>query len=745
MTSPALVERCCERAQEQRLNQAHVMITKTKPTTQRSSPKPARRAPRVNGGGWRAEHGFTIVEVMVAALILIVGGLSLVGLVDAANGATTSNKQREAGTNLAREVIENVGTISYDDVTPTGVVTALQARDGLADSSANTGYTIERRDVTFAVDVEACNLDDAGDGVGSHATGSDGVDFCSGSGADGTSDAKPADYRRATATLTWTFDGETKTVRQSSFVMPPSGSDLPVVTTLSPSPGSPITSAATEEVNFSATTSSIPAGVSWSQDGSDKGEAAGGGTSWNFTWPIGTVATGLADGDYVIGARARTGGGSYGPVHGLTMKLNRSVPAAPQGFVAGQNGSSVDAEWLANEERDVEGYTVYRQKTAPTAGLAQQVNCGTVGTPVYITTSLNCTDASPLAPTIGPITFVSASPLEANWSETSTLSVTTPSGVVAGDVMIANIASSTTGAAVTAPAGWTLIRSAASTNGGNGIRHASYYRVVTSAAEPASYVWNVGAVRSNSGSITAWRGVDTTTPIDASAQQLLGSNGATETAPTVTTTQANGVVLRAYAHRGPSNNPPAMTLTTPTSNTLRAGARSYTSAHGQYSRAQAAAGASGTATSTCASSCTQWVAFTIALKAKNTLAANYWVKAVDLDAAGNYREGAASSSVAAYAFNTAPTAPTGLTGTAAASGSNDVSWTTQGTDADAGDSVAFYRVYRDGVRFDRTATGTDTTWTDARPGSGTHTYLLRAVDTRLAESPSSTSVTVTQP
>ena len=66
------------------------------------------------------ERGFTMVEVIVAGLILVVGVLSLVALVDAANGATTSNKQREAATNLAREVIENSGTVSYDDVTPIG-------------------------------------------------------------------------------------------------------------------------------------------------------------------------------------------------------------------------------------------------------------------------------------------------------------------------------------------------------------------------------------------------------------------------------------------------------------------------------------------------------------------------------------------------------------------------------------------------------------------------------------------------
>lgn len=687
---------------------------------------------------------------MVASIVLVIGALGLVSLVDAANGATLSSKQREGGTNLAREVIENSGTISYDDVTPNKILPALQLRPGLADSSPAAGYTLARRDATYTVDVEVCSLDDASDGTGSHATGPDGVPFCSGSGADGNTDSKPADYRRATSTVTWTTDGKTRSVSQNSFVMPPSGSDLPVVTTLTPTPSSPITGS-TQNVNFTATTSSIPAGVSWSKDGTEMGDAAGSGTTWNFTWPIGDPAAGgLVDGDYVIGARGRTGGGSYGPLHSLTMKLNRSAPAQPQGFVAGKNGSSVDSEWRANRERDIVGYTVYRQQAG---GSVQQVNCGTVAVPVYITTSTSCTDAQPLAPVPGTISFVSTS--FSSSETTSTISVNQPANVVAGDVMIATVASTQTasGQTITPPAGWTQIRNQASTAGAQGIRHASYYRVVPAGGELGPYAWTlVGGARSTSASISAWRGVDTTTPVDVSAQQNGGSvSGATETAPTVTTTAGNARVIRAYAHRGPSNNPPQMTLSfpTPTGHILAAGSRSFSNVHAQYAKTQAAAGAAGTATSTCASSCTQWVAHTIALKAGNAVAADYWVKAVDLDPAGNYREGVASNAVAAYAPNSAPTAPAGLTGTAAADGSNVVNWTIQGTDPDVSatppDSVAFYRIYRDGVRFDRTASGTDTTWTDARPGSGTHTYLLRAVDTHLAESPASTSVTVTQP
>src|SRR5215210_2091194 len=53
-----------------------------------------------------AEDGFTLVELMMAALVLVVGVLGVLSLLDHANRATERTKHREAATNLAREVIE---------------------------------------------------------------------------------------------------------------------------------------------------------------------------------------------------------------------------------------------------------------------------------------------------------------------------------------------------------------------------------------------------------------------------------------------------------------------------------------------------------------------------------------------------------------------------------------------------------------------------------------------------------------
>jgi prepilin-type N-terminal cleavage/methylation domain-containing protein len=112
----------------------------------------------------------------------------------------------------------------------------------------------------------------------------------------------------------------------------------------------------------------------------------------------------------------------------------------------------------------------------------------------------------------------------------------------------------------------------------------------------------------------------------------------------------------------------------------------------------------------------------------------YGVAAVDRDPTGNLREGPKSTALNVNFLNSAPGAPSGLSALWAAGGAITLTWTPSAGDPNLGDSVHFYRIYRDGVRYDRTALGTDTTWTDTGVGSGSHTYQVTAVDTHLAES-----------
>ena len=129
-----------------------------------------------------------------------------------------------------------------------------------------------------------------------------------------------------------------------------------------------------------------------------------------------------------------------------------------------------------------------------------------------------------------------------NAAPASTLVLTTPAGVAANTVMVAGVAvrGSVT---VTAPAGWTLIRSDAN---GSSMKLLSYYRIATG-SEPTSSTWSFSSAKAAAGTITAYRGVDTTNPVDV-ANGLANLNDSTSiVAPSVTTTGANERIIGLFA------------------------------------------------------------------------------------------------------------------------------------------------------------------------------------------------------
>jgi fibronectin type 3 domain-containing protein len=85
--------------------------------------------------------------------------------------------------------------------------------------------------------------------------------------------------------------------------------------------------------------------------------------------------------------------------------------------------------------------------------------------------------------------------------------------------------------------------------------------------------------------------------------------------------------------------------------------------------------------------------------------------------------------------NVAPSPPPSVSISTGAAGVT-LSWPAA---SDSDGSIRFYRIYRDDdtsidVRYDRTASGGDTSYTDPSGLVGTHRYWVTAVDDRLAES-----------
>jgi hypothetical protein len=294
-----------------------------------------------------------MVEVMVAASILMVGVLGTLTLFDAVSKRTRTAANRQAGMGLVRDIVEAARQLPFRQVTSTSIVSRLQQNANLRGNASTTKWQIERGNATFTVKATVCGIDDPADGMGSHADGG----FCPGAKAPGTADANPLDYKVVTATASWSEGKTTKSVSEHAL-MTSGGRDRPGVATLTlTSPLSPdITTPAITSASFTATTTITANALVWSIDGSQQGSAAGDGRTWHFSWLLPPV-----DGAYEVAAQAFDASGVSGTTRSMTLNINRYPPAAPEDFFAGRNGSVVEAEWTPNSERDVIGYRVYRQ------------------------------------------------------------------------------------------------------------------------------------------------------------------------------------------------------------------------------------------------------------------------------------------------------------------------------------------------------------------------------------------------
>ena len=341
------------------------------------------------------EAGFTIIEVLVAATLLLVGMLGVVTMVSGANSAVASAREREAATNLAREIAEQARSIPYSQVDAATLEPRLQAMAGLESSTTAPLWTVSRRGTTYEVDVAVCSVDDSRDGYGDHTDGG----YCD--ATEGVADSTPRDLKRVTIDVTWDDRGKQRTARQVAVVSPGNGRDAPLVKSLtatSPTFSDPthpvVTAASTTQVTFTVVGSTTATRIIWSLDGVDQVPApvpAAAPKTWTFTLPL----TGLSDGTYSIGARAVDANDVEGPPHEIPLDLLRGIPAAPtivaSGFntvnVAGVSRDVVEIEWLANTERNVQGYRVYR----PDGSLA----CP--GDATIPDERLDCVDTAPIA------------------------------------------------------------------------------------------------------------------------------------------------------------------------------------------------------------------------------------------------------------------------------------------------------------------------------------------------------------
>jgi prepilin-type N-terminal cleavage/methylation domain-containing protein len=403
----------------------------------------------------QGESGFTLIEVMVASLVLLVGLAGTLGMLDLANRTTNANAARDGAVALQRELIETARSMSYSALTPGHLSADLRALPSLSGSTVTAaGWTIRRGGRDYHVAMGVCIVDSVSDGLGAHdastfcqtGTGASTAAQCraalgtsgriQGTGtatggrigdcgidtnadgevdgliglpaASGTADATPEDFKRIVTLIRWDTGGGSRFVLSSSTLPYPGLSAAPSVTTLSPDAGSlqdanppTVSSSAQTVVPFTAATNRAAASVGWFLNGSPIGSAtdAGGAVSWAFSWNLGAVdltasapgAGEAVDGSYTIGARAYNRYAAGGQLKATTVKLNRRPPFRPAGFEAVHVGTRVEAAWSQAVEGDVEGFLTYR-----VSGATRTVVCA-------LSRATSCTDASP--PSTGTFTY----------------------------------------------------------------------------------------------------------------------------------------------------------------------------------------------------------------------------------------------------------------------------------------------------------------------------------------------------
>jgi type IV pilus assembly protein PilV len=321
------------------------------------------------------ERGYTLVELLVAAFVLVVGMAGAFALLNGANASSVTNNARMGGTNLAREVLEDARSIDYDLLRPDSITTALQAKVG----GSGSPWIVARRGIKYTLTVDVCTFDDPKDNIAATAPANVCTPQAPVPAAAGTldPDIQPDDFRRVTVNLSWNTGRGNQTMKMVSLVNNPSGGLGPRITAF-PDFSTQVTSGNTATVNAKTTNAGS---LRWNSDGTPNGagDATGGPTDWQATWQLGPAAAGkdpatanwdttqftagstVFDGTYTITGQAFDDRGIAGDSRASVLPLNRSAPITVTGFQAGRNFNTnrLEFSWNQSPELDIVGYKVF--------------------------------------------------------------------------------------------------------------------------------------------------------------------------------------------------------------------------------------------------------------------------------------------------------------------------------------------------------------------------------------------------
>jgi prepilin-type N-terminal cleavage/methylation domain-containing protein len=367
------------------------------------------------------DEGFSLIEVLVATVILVTGLLALFGMLDIAARSTATNRVRQEGTSVAREVLEDARTLAYTQLTSGTIASSLQpvvSNSSVSGSNllitrqinGNQGYST----FTFKASFSVCSLDDPSDGYGNHSSPpASGGTWCPDVAASGTADSTPDDYKRVSVTVAPTGTRTTPTVQQTVLIYAedthgPAVSCLTTISGTCPGTNQTITTNLSS-ATFYVTTTQAADKVQWLVNGNPppSNQIASGqqdpyspdGTTSQFTWVFPTVVAGgktqTIDGTYTIKAVAYDANGHSGTSSTLQITVNEHDAIPPGSVTAGwnnqlsqgANGGGVDVQWTPSVDQDILYYDVYRKLGSGVTQLVCQQVSGT-----------SCTDLTASSP-----------------------------------------------------------------------------------------------------------------------------------------------------------------------------------------------------------------------------------------------------------------------------------------------------------------------------------------------------------
>ena len=669
----------------------------------------------------RSQAGMTMLETMVAAVILSAGVLGVFVMVETADRVNAQNSARNTANAISRELLEEARSTPFAAVgAPNWFHATLDNAQGqqgnvVSPTASSSRTEIRREDTTYTVQVDTCTVDEARDGYGAHSVA---ATWCSDSSTTAGDDGQPEDLKRVAVRMTWTApNGETENLFQTATfssggqVVGPTLTDLTITAPPVSDQNNPvITSNPTGGIVKFLGTAPGAVDMKFFVEGVERQTGVSGGNgSWTLDWNI----TDVPDGVYTISAVAIDALGARGAPRLKTVRLARGVPAAPTNitggynyvWVAGAKTLAVELMWDASPDGSVTGYEVLKGGTV-VCQASLETTCmdrspATSGSTVYTINTLYTNGAgnaasisntySVTAPAAGGST-----PLPTQYIMTYDTSISPPctDAVGCGSYPKANCKS-----ALHTRSDGTQFQD----------RYDMIPRGINRTAVTVSNAPWAGCLQPFATTTTMAAG----TMIFKAAWQNGSRRNACTGLPIYLYLNGTTVIGGTGINGGPALDLPANITATTYTLSFTLNARTF-----QAGDQLSLYSPSGQFNANC-NSITVWFSHDYGGS-----------RALQLDLPALTGGGGGSATI------TAPATPTNFAATTDTNGNTELSWTpSSGTPA-----VEFYRIYRDGQNYtDRVDTAGDdgsgtVRWTDTNTGGTSHTDRVTAVSNALAES-----------